>query len=40
MIASQGFLSVVVLLALAVTMAAPLLLAILWVRDWKKRQLW
>jgi hypothetical protein len=40
MIAGKAFLSFVVLLALAVTMAAPLILAILWIRDWKKRQLW
>lgn len=40
MIAGQAFLSLVVLIALVVTMAAPLILAILWMRDWKKRQLW
>lgn len=40
MIAGKAFLSLVVLIALAVTMAAPLILAILWIRDWKQRQLW
>lgn len=40
MIAGKAFLSLVVLIALAVTMAAPLILAILWMRDWKQRQLW
>lgn len=40
MIVGKAFLSLVVLIALVVTMAAPLILAILWMRDWKKRQLW
>lgn len=40
MIAGKALLSTVVLIALVVTMAAPLILAILWMRDWKKRQLW
>ncbi|HSJ48522.1 MAG TPA: hypothetical protein VLA26_06715 [Gammaproteobacteria bacterium] len=40
MIAGKAFLSLVVLIALVVTMAAPLILAILWIRDWKQRQLW
>lgn len=40
MIVGKAFLSLVVLIALVVTMAAPLILAILWMHDWKKRQLW
>lgn len=32
--------SVLVLVALAITTAAPVLLLVLLVRDWKRKQLW
>ena len=32
--------SVLVLVALAITIAAPVLLLVLLVRDWKRKQLW
>jgi hypothetical protein len=37
---SVTLLSFMVLAATAVTMLAPLVLLILWIRDFKKRQLW
>lgn len=40
MIASSGFLSVLVTIALAVTIVSPIILIVLWIRDWKKGQLW
>lgn len=40
MIASSGFLAVMVSIALAVTIAAPILLIVLWIKDWNKGQLW
>jgi uncharacterized protein (DUF2062 family) len=40
MIVSSGFLSVMVMLALLITMAAPIVLIIIWFMDWKKGQLW
>lgn len=40
MIASTGFLSVLVTVCLAVTAAAPVVLLIMLVRDWKKGNLW
>lgn len=40
MIVSAGFLSVVVTLALLVTIAAPIVLIVLWIKDWRKGQLW
>jgi uncharacterized protein (DUF2062 family) len=40
MIVSSGFLSVMVSIALAVTIIAPILLIVLWISDWKKGQLW
>jgi hypothetical protein len=40
MIVSSGFLSVMVMLALLITVAAPIVLIILWFMDWKKGQLW
>jgi multisubunit Na+/H+ antiporter MnhC subunit len=32
--------SILVLVALVITMAAPVLLLVLLVRDWKRKQLW
>lgn len=40
MIVSSGFLSVMVGIALSVTIAAPIILIVLWIKDWKKGQLW
>ena len=40
MIVSSGFLSVMVTIALTVTIIAPIVLIILWIKDWKKGQLW
>ena len=40
MTAGAGFLTIMVLSALAVTAVAPLLLLIMLIRDWKKGQLW
>jgi hypothetical protein len=40
MIVSAGFLKIMVGIALVVTIAAPVILIILWIRDWKKGQLW
>ena len=40
MIVSSGFLSVMVMLALLITVVAPIVLIILWFMDWKKGQLW
>lgn len=40
MIASAVFLKVMVGIALVITIAAPVILIILWIRDWKKGQLW
>ncbi|MEJ2143350.1 MAG: hypothetical protein P8Y24_13565 [Gammaproteobacteria bacterium] len=40
MIASSGFISVMVSIALMVTIIAPIVLIILWLKDWKKGQLW
>lgn len=40
MTVSAGFLQVMVGMALAVTLLAPLVLVILWLRDWRKGRLW
>ena len=40
MIVSSTFLSVMVTLALLVAIIAPIALLVLWVKDWKKGQLW
>lgn len=40
MIISAGALATVVSIAVAITVAAPLLLIGLLIRDWKKGQLW
>lgn len=40
MIISSGFLAVMVTAGLVVTVAAPALLIFLWIKDWKKGQLW
>jgi|GEM_PF-1130154 len=40
MIASSLFLKIIVTLGLVITIAAPVLLIIMWIKDWKKGQLW
>jgi hypothetical protein len=40
MIVSSGFLSAMVSFALTVTIAALVILIVLWIKDWKKGQLW
>lgn len=40
MIASEGFLTVMVIAGLAVTTLAPVILVAMLIRDWKKGQLW
>ena len=40
MIVSSGFLSVMVSIALTVTIIAPVVLIILWIKDCIKGQLW
>lgn len=40
MTASVGLLSVLVTVATVFAALAPLVLAVMWVRDWKKGQLW
>ncbi len=40
MIASVTFLGIIVTTAVAITTATPLILIYLWIRDWKKQQLW
>ncbi len=40
MIVSSGFLGFMVSIALAVTVIAPVVLIILWIKDWIKGQLW
>lgn len=37
---SVGFLTGMVSIALAVTLLAPVVLLLLWVRDWRKGRLW
>ncbi len=40
MIASVEFLTVMVGVALAVTAVAPLVLVVLWLKDWNRGHLW
>jgi hypothetical protein len=40
MIISAGFLGIMVTIALAVTIIAPIILMVLWIKDWKEGQLW
>ena len=40
MMASLSFLQVMVLVALSVTMVTPIMLLILWFRDWMRKELW
>lgn len=40
MTVSAGFLSGMVGIALAVTLLAPLVLLVLWLRDWRNGRLW
>lgn len=40
MIVSSGFLGVMVSFALIVTVVAPILLIVVWIKEWKKGQLW
>ena len=40
MIVSAGFLGVMITLALVVTMIAPVILIVLWIKDWKEGKLW
>lgn len=37
---SVGFLSIMVTAALLLTILAPIVLLILWLRDWKRGQIW
>ena len=40
MIVSSGFLGGMVSIALAITIIAPIVLIIFWIKDWIKGQLW
>jgi hypothetical protein len=40
MIVSSLFLKIIVMIGLLITIAAPVLLIIMWIKDWKKGQLW
>jgi len=40
MIVSSVFLKVIVMIGLVITIAAPVLLIVMWIKDWKKGQLW
>ena len=40
MMASVGFLKIMVLVALGVTLLTPLILVGLWIKDWRRKQLW
>ena len=40
MIISAGLLTFIVSLALLVTIIAPIVLLVLWIKDWRKDQLW
>ncbi|MGD8526721.1 MAG: hypothetical protein PVJ63_10760 [Thioalkalispiraceae bacterium] len=40
MIVSSSALAFMVSIALSITIVAPVVLLILWVKDWKKGQLW
>lgn len=37
---SVGFLTIMVSVALGVTLVAPIALMLLWLRDWRKGKLW
>jgi hypothetical protein len=40
MIVSSLFLKIIVIIGLLITIAAPVLLIVMWIKDWKKGQLW
>lgn len=40
MTVSVGFLTIMVSVALGVTVVAPIVLMLLWLRDWRKGRLW
>lgn len=40
MMASVGFLEVMVLLALSLTTLTPVVLLVIWIRDWMQKELW
>lgn len=40
MIISSGFFAVIITAGIVVTMAAPVVLLVLWIKDWRKDQLW
>lgn len=40
MTASVGFLTVVISIAVAVTIVSPLILLGLWFKDWKSKKIW
>lgn len=40
MTVSAGFLAVMVSIALGVTVVAPVVLLVLWLRDWRAGRLW
>lgn len=40
MIVSSLFLKIIVIIGLLITIAAPVLLIVMWIKDWKKSQLW
>jgi len=40
MIASVDFLSAVVLIAVGITIFSPLILLLLWIKDWKGNRIW
>jgi hypothetical protein len=40
MIASVGFLSAIVVIAVAITVLSPIILLLLWVKDWKGKKIW
>jgi hypothetical protein len=40
MMASVNFLTVMVTLALGITMLAPVIFIVLWIKEWKEGRLW
>lgn len=40
MTASAGFLALIVTIAVTISTVTPFILIYLWIRDWKKQQLW
>lgn len=40
MMASLGFLEVMVLAALSLTILSPIILLIIWFKDWIRKELW